>query len=105
MGLKWVWLVSKLLEYCPPFRFWGPFFPSGARAPSLLPHTQLLRAQASVHQPVAHGIRDSSLLLQKLCELSWPVLEKGMLFIFILCMFCRGLLIPCFTESDAYLNT
>ena len=31
------------------------------------------------------------------CELSWPGLERGMLFIFILCIFFSGLLIPCFT--------
>lgn len=89
-----------------PVQTLGPLlFPSGAGASSLLPCTQLLGAQVSVHQPVAHRIRDSSLLLQKLCELSWPVLERGMLFIFILCIFCRGLLIPCFTESDTYLNS
>lgn len=70
-----------------PVQTLGPLlFPSGAWASSLLPHTQLLGAQVSVHQPVAHGIRDSSLLLQKLCELSWPVLE-GECYLFLYCVY------------------
>lgn len=30
---------------------------------------------------------------------------KGNVFIFILYIFCHGLLVPCFTESDNYLNS
>lgn len=55
MGLE-AGVDSKLLECWPPFRFWGPFFPSGARAPSLLPRTQLLRTPG--HRPPACGTRD-----------------------------------------------
>lgn len=46
-------------------------------------------------RPVEHSVRDPLLspAAAKLCELSWSILERGMLFIFILCIFCLGLLI------------
>lgn len=70
---------------CVPSRASGasPLHPLLARSPLLPPH------------PVEHSVRDPLLspAAAKLCELSWSILERGMLFIFILCIFCLGLLI------------
>lgn len=66
---------------------------AGATAPAVtpLPAHPLLPPR-----PVEHSVRDpllSPAAAAKLCELSWSILERGMLFIFILCIFCLGLLI------------
>lgn len=62
-----------------------------------VPAITLLRALTPClpPRPVEHSVRDPLLspAAAKLCELSWSILERGMLFIFILCIFCLGLLI------------
>lgn len=58
-------------------------------------HHLLPRSLHLPPQPVEHSVRDPLLspAAAKSCELSWSILERGMLFIFILCIFCLGLLI------------
>lgn len=58
-------------------------------------HHLLPRSPCLPPHPVEHSVRDPLLspAAAKSCELSWSILERGMLFIFILCIFCLGLLI------------
>lgn len=73
--------------------------PAGAEVLHLSIHCLLSGSPASrpclPARPVEHSVRDPLLspAAAKLCELSWSILERGMLFIFILCIFCLGLLI------------
>lgn len=68
--------------------------PSRASGAAPLHHLQP-RSLCLPPHPVEHSVRDPLLspAAAKLCELSWSILERGMLFIFILCIFCLGLLI------------
>lgn len=87
------WRNPSLRVHLPPPRpATGAQVPHSAAfsaAPGSPGHFPYARSTAS-------GILCSPLLLLQRAgfELSWSILERGMLFIFVLCIFCLGLLIP-----------